>query len=77
MISFGLGPDWSFELDYKKMQSYSGPIVGYIPPGLPDFKVPDFKIFKIHFARLEQIPYPEADFCLKLVGSTEETCNFF
>ena len=32
-------------ISYSLVQSYSGPIVGYIPPGLPDFKVPDFKIF--------------------------------
>ena len=30
---------------YSLTQSYSGPIVGYIPPGLPDFKIPDFNIF--------------------------------
>ena len=32
-------------ISYSLMQSYSGPIVGYIPPGLPDFKIPDFNIF--------------------------------
>ena len=30
---------------YSLGQSYSGPIVGYIPPGLPDFKIPDYDIF--------------------------------
>ena len=32
-------------ISYSLAQSYSGPIVGYIPPGLPDFKIPDYKIF--------------------------------
>ena len=32
-------------ISYSLAQSYSGPIVGYIPPGLPDFKIPDFNIF--------------------------------
>jgi len=32
-------------ISYSLTQSYSGPIVGYIPPGLPDFKIPDFNIF--------------------------------
>jgi len=32
-------------ISYSLVQPYSGPIVGYIPPGLPDFKIPDFKIF--------------------------------
>ena len=32
-------------ISYSLTQSYSGPIVGYIPPGLPDFKIPDYKIF--------------------------------
>ena len=32
-------------ISYSLVQSYSGPIVGYIPPGLPDFKIPDYKIF--------------------------------
>jgi SulP family sulfate permease len=32
-------------ISYSLVQSYSGPIVGYIPPGLPDFKIPDFNIF--------------------------------
>ena len=30
---------------YSLAQSYAGPVVGYIPPGLPDFKVPDYDIF--------------------------------
>ena len=32
-------------ISYSLAQSYSGPVVGYIPPGLPDFKIPDFNIF--------------------------------
>jgi len=32
-------------ISYSLTQSYSGPIVGYIPPGLPDLKIPDYKIF--------------------------------
>ena len=32
-------------ISYSLAQSYSGPIVGYIPPGLPDLKIPDYKIF--------------------------------
>ena len=30
---------------YSLAQSYSGPVVGYIVPGLPDFKIPDYGIF--------------------------------
>jgi len=32
-------------ISYSLAQSYSGPVVGYIPPGLPDFIIPDFNIF--------------------------------
>ena len=30
---------------YSLAHSYSGPVVGYIAPGLPDFKIPDYGIF--------------------------------
>ena len=31
-----------FSISYSLSQSYTGPIVGFITPGLPDFKIPDF-----------------------------------
>ncbi|MBT3548320.1 MAG: SulP family inorganic anion transporter [Gammaproteobacteria bacterium] len=34
-----------FSISYSLSQSYTGPIVGFITPGLPDFKIPDFGIF--------------------------------
>lgn len=34
-----------FSISYSLSQSYAGPIVGYIQPGLPDFKIPEFDIF--------------------------------
>ena len=34
-----------FSISYSLSQSYTGHIVGFITPGLPDFKIPDFGIF--------------------------------
>ena len=52
---------------YSLGQSYSGPIVGYIPPGLPDFKIPDYDIFNgsvpmliIHTLIIAFVGYKEA-----------------
>ena len=32
-------------ITYASYQPYAGPIVGFIPPGLPDIKIPDYDIF--------------------------------